>query len=143
MLPFLNLHVNVFAIPPVLAALLNFWLVLWIYRQAPPSPVRRTFLFWTTWVGMWNLGLGIGYMLQDEHLAHVWYRFYAPTVVRFITPLFLHFVVAVTDSENSGVNRWAIRLAYFGASVFAFLDIATPYFIIGAKHYFWGYYPLT
>src|SRR5258708_19797353 len=125
MLPFLNLHVNVFAIPPVLAALLNFWLVLWIYRQAPPSPVRRTFLFWTTWVGMWNLGLGIAYILQDEHLAHVCYSFYAPTVVPFITPLFLHYVLAFTVSQNSSFNPFPFRLPHFTPSVFPLINFPT------------------
>src|SRR5882762_8140414 len=90
--------INPYAIPPGIAALLNFLLVIWVYVQAPPGRIRRTFLMWNLWVGLWNLGLAVGYSLQEERLAQFWYRFYAPTIVRFITPLFLDFIVSVTES---------------------------------------------
>jgi signal transduction histidine kinase len=133
---------NPFALPPLGAALLNFALIIWIYLQAPAGPLRRAFIAWTAALGLWNLGLGIGYLIETEEAAYRWYKLYTPIGVRFITPLFLHFVLVLTGEGEKRLHRTILAIAY-GVSVgFAVLDISTPYFVVGARQFFWGYYPV-
>ncbi|HVO33134.1 MAG TPA: ATP-binding protein [Elusimicrobiota bacterium] len=124
-----------------MAALLNFGTNIWVYTQAPAGPLRRRFLWWNSWVGLWSLGLGVGYLLGDARQASVWYRIYSPIVIRFIAPLFLHFIIVLTETSEIPLHRWALRLAYSGAIAFAVMDASTNWLTAGAHRYYWGFYP--
>src|SRR5258708_5813582 len=132
---------NPYAIPPLLAALLNFVLVIWVYAQAPPGRIRQTFLIWNFNMGLWDLGIAGGYLLTDAHAALVWYVVMVTSVVRFIAPFFLQFVVAITEGWDAPENRRAIQAAYAAAFLFLILGLTMPsYFIRDVKNHYWGYY---
>src|SRR5207245_496545 len=95
-----------------LAVLLNFGLVGWAYYAGPPGMVRRTFIRWTVWMGLWNAAVGIGYMLPDASAALVWYKFVGAPIARFTAPIFLHFVAALTGTLSQRRTRRILTLSY-------------------------------
>jgi len=136
--------ISPFAVPPLLAALLNFGLMVWVYAEAPKGIIRRTFLMWTLWIGLWNLMIGGGYLFSDIHQAYLWYKVLSACVVMFLTPLFLHFVMAVTGSLQKSRHRKYLYIAYATAIVFGVLVAATPLIMTeGLTRYYWGYYPIA
>ncbi len=133
---------NPYVIPPLLAVCLNFTLVYWVYQKAIPGLVRRMFLFWNSWLGLWNLGIAVGYVLPEAHMAYGWYKGISSTVIALIAPFFLHFVAAITESSDVR-TRWVVRVGYglgFGLSVTGAL---TSLLMKGVCRYFWGFYPLA
>ncbi len=134
---------NPYAIPPALAALLNIALLGWVFSSAPRGAVRRSFLRWTLWLGLWNAWLTIGYNLSDAQEAFVWYKYFGAVIVRLLAPLFLHFIIAVTNSADKAINRRILQLAYASGIMFAVMDASTPWLMAGVRHYFWGYYPVA
>ncbi len=134
---------NPYIFPPILAAVLNATLVFWVYSHAPAGLVRRTFLFWNCWLGLWNLGVAVGYALPDASTSYLWYRWVGAVVVRFIAPLFLHFVIAITDTADQKWNRRLLAIAYALGFLFACVGGMTSFLMRGAVPFYWGYYPLA
>lgn len=131
-----------YSVPPLLAALLNFFLVLWVYRHSDGGPIRRSFMVWSFWQGLWSLSIVIGYSMIEAHHALTWYRWVSSVVVRFLGVFFLQFVVNLTQSEDRpGVHRNLV-VAYGFAALFA-LGGMTPYLVRSVHYFHWGYYPLA
>src|SRR6202044_3182362 len=101
---------NPYALQPLIAAGLNLVLLAWVYKQAPVGMTRRTFLLWNSFVFLWNMSVGVGYLMTDGAQALAWYKATTPLAIAFVTPSFLHFVVSLTDSKP--FRRWVIPLAY-------------------------------
>lgn len=134
---------NPYAIPPAIAAVLNFALVLWVYQQAPANLIRRTFLLWNTAWGLWNLSIAVGYSATDPLWIFYWYKWTITPVIGFIAPLFLHFVCALTGHLNSR-TRWIIPLSYLTGAAVTCMGLFTP-LLMGdtLQKFYWGYYPIA
>ena len=133
---------NSYVVPPLLAACLNFTLVYWVYRHAPSGAVRRAFLFWNGWLGLWNLGIAVGYMLPDAQSAYYWYKGVSSTVIAWIAPFFLHFVAAITESTEPQTRRM-IRVGYGIGLSLSLVGALTPLLMKNVTRYFWGFYPIA
>lgn len=135
---------NPYAIPPLIGALLNFFLILWVFQQSAPGLVRQTFTLWTLCLGLWNLGVAIGSQMPNADTASFWYALISCAVVRFIAPLFLHFVAAITGRENEPRTRQFLVFAYFSGLFFSLTGIWTTWWLEAqAYHFHWGYYPVA
>src|SRR4029078_6809072 len=128
---------------PLLAALLNGALSVWVSREASDGLVRRTFLAWNSVLAIWNLCIAIVFNLNDPVAALIYYKWIRAVVVVFIAPCFLHFVVAVTETNQDSTNVWVIRFGYASIPIFAIIAISTDFFIQSVRLYYWGYYPLA
>jgi signal transduction histidine kinase len=134
--------ISPFAAAPMLAALLNLFLVFWVGSRAPQGPLRRSFIVWSVWIALWNVGIAGGYLLQDESQALAWWGVFSPWVVRFLPVLFLHFVLTLTGGARaSRFERAWLGFGYTGALVFASVDASTNWLMSGVHRFYWGYYP--
>lgn len=133
--------INPFALPPLIAAILNFGLLFWVYSDSPAGAVRKTFLLWTAWIGLWNVMIAGGYLIPDFRAAYLWYKFFSASVVMFLSTFFLHFVMAVTHSLKSRMYRRGLRASYVCGLVFFAVGASTPWIMNGLTRYYWGYYP--
>jgi two-component system NtrC family sensor kinase len=138
-----HLIFNPFAVPPVLAAFLNLALVVWIYAQGLEGRTRLIFILWNLALGLWNASIAIGYLITDPQAAFAWYKATIPLAIGFISPLFLHFVIELTESDSQKYRR-AIFLGYLSGLLFAIGGSCTSLLMNGqVKRYFWGFYPLA
>jgi signal transduction histidine kinase len=137
------MSLNFFILSPLLATVLNITIAFWVFSYAAPGPVRRTFFMWNLWLGLWNGGVVAAYLMMDAESAFVLYRMISSVVVRFLAPLFLHFVLAFTDSLEERGNRKILYAAYGSSFVFAVVGYFTPLLMTHVVHYSWGYYPLA
>jgi signal transduction histidine kinase len=135
--------VNAYALAPAVAAVLNFILAGWVRLRAPQGSVRFTFILWNLWLGLWNVGIAVGYELPNAAAATEWYKLVSALAVCYIAPSFLHFVFAFTDTGKSRADRWALRFAYGSAAVFTVMGFTGQSLLGRAVHFYWGFYPLA
>lgn len=133
---------NLYALAPLIAGLLNLILVYWVYRQAPEGKLRRVFLLWNLWIGFWNAGITVGYLMQDPATANRWYWATVPATISFIPPLFLHFTALLVEKVRP-VPRWPVPSAYLAGALFVLFGTGTTFLIGPVQRYFWGFYPLA
>lgn len=133
---------NPYAVPPLLAALLNISLVCWVSVQAKPGRTKTAFLLWISWIAFWNFGIFYGYLLGDPEEATRWYLATVPLTISFLPTFFLHFAYSITRAKE----RWAptiIVFAYITALIFTIAGTGS-YFLIGKAYpFFWGFYPVA
>ena len=134
---------NPYALPPFVAACLNGVLIVWVFAQAAPGILRRTFIGWNIFLALWNIGIGVGYSISDPLTAQAWYKLVSSCVIAGIAPFFLHFVLAVTGAPENKLNRWFLRVGYASIVVFGSVGALTDLLMQGVQHYHWGYYPIA
>ena len=93
--------INPYSLFPFLAGIANFSLALLVYLRDRRNPVNITFALLNLCTAVWNFSLFKVYsarIIPDEELARFWFRMVSNPSLTFFPPLFLHFVLAITNN---------------------------------------------
>lgn len=135
-----NYFFNPHSLPCFISGVLIMAESIFVFFQNRKSPPHYTFAFATFSAGVWLTGIGFMYCSLYEPVASVWAKYYSWLGIIFITPGVYFFSTA----WESAPSRKRIAFIYLIAAVgiiFYILSISTDYFIRGAWHYSWGFYP--
>ena len=127
--------------PPLLAAFFEFCAGALGRAAGLAGRVRRTFILWSFALGLWNICIAVGYSLKDPAQALDWYRLVVTSIVRFLPPFFLQFVMAITSTWRERKNRVILTAVYAVMTVFLIMGAATPALITTVHHYSLGLLP--
>ena len=126
---------NLYAIPPILTALLLFGLTFFVYSRSPKSPVHRTFSLFCFSMVVWLVGFCGVYLSQEETQALWWGRtgFFG---IAFIPALEYHFILTFLQLRQPRILASLYIIGIIGS-----LLSRTPLIYNGIWRGFWGFYP--
>jgi PAS domain S-box-containing protein len=133
-------YFNPYAMPTLFMGIFMLVLGIYVFNQNKKSIINISFLILSINILFWFLGMSMVYVSKDKELALFWYKYFAFLGVVFISPSVYFFAVSLLKLFKG--QKWFVLVSYPVASLFYLLMIKTDYFVIGAKKYFWGWYPL-
>lgn len=111
-----------------------------VFLQNRKSVANCTFAFATFSAGIWLTGIGLMYCSLYEPIASIWSKAYCWFGIIFITPGVYFFSTAWENSPSRKRTVFIFLTGIIGVC-FYILSISTNYFVAGAWHYPWGFYP--
>ena len=126
---------NLYSLPPLIAALLNLSLGFFVFIKSRKSFTNTLFSLACFCIFLWLFGYFIVYNTEDQIKALFWCKIVYSGVI-FIPPLFYHFIDSLLKWSS---QRALISLNYIISSIFIALLFFTSYIISGTHSYFWGY----
>lgn len=126
---------NLYAIPPIITALLLFGLTLFVYSRNPKSPVNRTFGLFCFSMVVWLVGFCGVYLSQEETQALWWGRtgFFG---IAFIPAFEYHFILTFLELRQPRILASLYALGVVGS-----LFSRSALIYNGIWRGFWGFYP--
>ena len=128
---------SLYALPPLIATVINIAIGIFVYSRKKDE-ISKRFFFMSLCVGVWMFDL-FGLMIAPtENFALIWSRIFQ-TGMFYIAPTLFHFILKICNNTNR-LNKRLLVIAYLFASVtfLSWLDHFRPIFI----KYSWGYWPL-
>ena len=119
---------------PLLAALLNFPLALFVFSRDPNSRINQVFLLWGAALSIWNGGAFMMFHVDSADWALIWARILHFGVI-FIPPTVLHLSLLISKID---VKRW-ILIPYVVALVLAGTNFS-GLFVEGVRHSAYAWY---
>ncbi len=140
---FLNAYdyfLNPFAAPVLAVSTLLLLVGIFVLTQNPKSSRNISFFIICMSSCIWLYGISLVYCSRYEALALNWYKYFAFFGVAHIAPSIYFFSVAWAG-WSVGRKRW-IAIGYATALFFFLSSALTRHGIVGARRYFWGFYPI-
>ncbi len=128
-----------FAVPVILAGVLNWLLGLATFIRERGSPTSRTLLAMTFVIGVWLIGLGVANATVETDAAAPWIKLSA--VGTMFVPL------CVFTHAALGTSKLRLMAAFVGMGLclsvtLTVLSFSTEWIFGDVREYFWGYYPV-
>jgi len=139
MIDFSAYYYNPFVLPVAISAISVVSMGIIVFSRNTRSPVNQFFLLSCLSVFLWLFGFVMVYLSKEKATALLWNQYCAFLGVVFVTPNIFFFAKAITGSLKE--PRRLMLLVYSLAFICYLLGF-NDNFIIGAKKYFWGWYPL-
>jgi len=130
--------VNIYALPPLIAALAYLLVAVFIYSKRLPNPVNKSFATMLLCVSLWNVEWAGLLLAPSDDFAHVWGAIFRIPVL-FIPPTFLHFAFRFTNPQGFSRRSKVTILFFYGFSCFLAVVSSTSYFIQDLVVHPWGY----
>ena len=122
---------------PLLAAVVNFALLLFVLTRDRRSLLNRVFLLWGISMTSWNLGTFFMFRVQDPTAAEFWARFQHFGLI-FLPLSLLHLSMLI--SQIRVPRLLAALYVWFGLLA---LSNFTDFFITGARESGWAFYAIA
>ena len=129
---------NIYALPPIIAALAYLLVSLFIYSEKQPNPVNKSFATMLLCVSLWNVEWAGLLLSPNAEFAHIWGGIFRIPVL-FIPPTFLHFAFLFINPQGFSRRTKGILMIFYGLSGFLAAISSTHYFIEDLIVYPWGY----
>lgn len=134
-----NYFVNLYAFPVGFAAILVLLVGIIGFLHNARSLKNLFFSLACLSVFIWLSGFFMIYSSRNPALALSWYKYYGHLGVVTVAPNMYFFVKQLVKSSKNLARQAGI--VYSLAFIFYLLGF-NPNFVVGAKNYFWGWYPL-
>jgi signal transduction histidine kinase len=132
---------NIYLLPILVAALLNFSLAIFILIKNHRCIVNKIFALLNLCVGIWNTGALLRNSSSSHQEALFFTKFIHTPGLVFLHSCFFHFVLVFTENESK-INKKILQIGYLFSLLF-FIPTTLGFPLINKellKHY-WGYYP--
>lgn len=129
---------NIYALPPIIAALAYLFVGLFVYSKKKPNPINKIFAIMLLCVCMWNIDWAGLISAPDADFAKKWANIFRIPLL-FIPPTFLHFAFLFTNPQGFSRRARRILLIFYGLSCFLAAFSWTRYFVKEVIVYPWGY----
>ena len=108
---------NLYALPPVIAAVAYLLVGFLVYSKKKPNPVNRIFAIMLLCVSLWNVDWAGLISAPNPNFAHLWGQIFRIPAL-FIPPTFLHFTFLFTNPQGFSRRSRTTLLVFYGLSCF-------------------------
>ena len=109
---------NIYAIPPVIAASAYFLLAVFVYSKQKQDPINRSFAIMLLCVSIWNVDVAGIRAAPDPEFADLWGNIFRNGLF-FIPPTFMHFTLLFTSPHGfADREKRKPSFRFYGASCF-------------------------
>jgi signal transduction histidine kinase len=129
---------NIYAIPPVIAASAYFLLAVFVYSKQKQDPINRSFAIMLLCVSIWNVDVAGIRAAPNPEFADLWGNIFRNGLF-FIPPTFMHFTLLFTNPHGFSGGKKKTLLSFYGASCFFALLNWHPKFTGEVVRGPWGY----
>ena len=130
---------NLYSLPPIIAAIAYFLVAVFVYSRKKPSPVNRSFALMLLCVCLWNVEWAGLILAPDPAFAAMWGDFFRLPLL-FIPPTFLHFALLFTSPQAISQRSRKIVFIFYGLSCFFAAINWTDHFQGNVIARPWGYH---
>ncbi len=129
---------NIYALPPILAASVFLLVAFSIYAKEKTNPVNKIFATMLLCITLWNVEWAGVIAGPNPEFVHFWAGIFRTSVL-FIPPTFLHFAILFTNP--SGISRQSKKTIFIFYGISCFLSVInwTHAFHGDIISYPWGY----
>ena len=106
---------NLYALPPVIAAVAYLLVGFLVYSKKRPNPVNRIFAVMLLCVSLWNVDWAGLISAPNPHFAYSWGQIFRIPVL-FIPPTFLHFTFLFTNPQGFSRRSRITLFIFYGLS---------------------------
>ena len=130
------LTLSPYSIPPFVGAVFSILIGMFVFLKNKRSQNNLSFFLFCLSVFIWLFGYTVAYSTKDFNTA-VFFCRVACAGACFTAPAFYHFSVSFLGLEKERKFVW---ITYGIMGLIAPFSLISPYFLIGAWPYYWGYY---
>jgi hypothetical protein len=131
-------YLNFYSFPPLLVGIICLILGIYILMIGKDKKISTYFFIFSVSVFIWLGSYALAFASNSADIALLW----GNTVYLGLVFLFPSLYSMSVGYLNLQKQRKFIPFVYAVGAIYFMIVFFTPYFLIGMKRYYWGYYPL-